>query len=48
MVPVVERLRINHCWSGSLEDLATKIARGDALIDTARDAAWHYASSSGR
>jgi hypothetical protein len=24
MVPVVERLRINHYWSGSLEDLATK------------------------
>jgi len=42
-VPVVDMLRINHYWSRSLEDLNTKIARGDASIDAIRGAPWHYA-----
>lgn len=39
--PVLDLLRINHYWSRSLEDLRTKIGRGDASIDTPRDVAWH-------
>jgi hypothetical protein len=30
VTPVFDRLRINHYWSRSLEDLAVKIRRGDA------------------
>lgn len=41
--PVVDRLRINHYWSRSLEDLKTKIARGDASTSASRSADWHYA-----
>jgi hypothetical protein len=43
MTPVLDTLRINHYWSRSLEDLATKVARGDASTNAARDAAWHFA-----
>ncbi len=39
--PVFDRLRINHYWSRSLEDLRIKIARGDASTATRRDLAWH-------
>ena len=46
-VPVWDRLRINHYWSRSLEDLDAKIARGDASTSTARDPAWHHAFESG-
>ncbi len=44
--PVFDRLRINHYWSRSLEDLDTKIRRGDASIATKRDRAWHLAFES--
>ena len=43
MPATVDTLRINHYWSRSLEDLGTKIARGDASTDALRDAEWHYA-----
>jgi hypothetical protein len=39
---VMDVFRIHHYWSRSLEDLATKIARGDASIDQPRGEAWHY------
>ncbi len=39
--PVFDALRINHYWSRSLEDLKTKIQRGDASISTPRDGSWH-------
>lgn len=41
--PVFDRLRINHYWSRSLEDLNTKIARGAAHTDADRLPSWHYA-----
>ena len=37
------KLRMNHYWSRSLEDLNTKIARGDASTFTPRDRGWHLA-----
>lgn len=40
--PVLDRLRINHYWSRSIEDLETKIARGDASSPAARDFDWHF------
>lgn len=42
--PNLAKLRINHYWSRSLEDLAVKIARNDASTPGPRDAAWHYAT----
>ena len=39
--PVFGVLRYNHYWSRSLEDLKTKVARGDASTPQARDLAWH-------
>lgn len=39
--PVLDVLRINHYWSRSIEDLRTKIQRGDASTLAKRDAAWH-------
>lgn len=41
--PMLETLRINHYWSRSLEDLDTKISRGDAWIGALRDRDWHRA-----
>ena len=40
--PVLDILRINHYWSRSLEDLQTKIARGDASTPQKRDPSWHF------
>jgi hypothetical protein len=37
----LEGLRINHYWSRSLEDLNTKVARGDASTVQKRDPKWH-------
>lgn len=39
--PVFDTLRINHYWSRSIEDLATKIARGDASTPQTRLTEWH-------
>jgi len=39
--PVFDRLRINHYWSRSLEDLAVKIQRGDATTVIKRIHDWH-------
>ena len=39
---VVDTLRINHYWSRSLEDLQTKVARGDASTEALRSLEWHY------
>ena len=39
--PVFDVLRYNHYWSRSLEDLQTKVGRGDASTPQARDLAWH-------
>jgi hypothetical protein len=39
--PVLDRLRINHYWSRSLQDLATKVARGDASTAATRNPEWH-------
>ena len=41
--PVLDRLRINHYWSRSIEDLETKIARNDASTAQTRSADWHFA-----
>ena len=41
ITPVFDVLRINHYWSRSLDDLQTKIRRGDASSAAARDADWH-------
>jgi hypothetical protein len=41
--PVFDMLRINHYWSRSLEDLATKVRRGDASTPHARRSDWHFA-----
>ena len=42
MLPAaLDRLRINHYWSRSLEDLRTKVARGDASTAYPRQADWH-------
>lgn len=41
--PVLDLLRINHYWSRSIEDLETKIRRGDASTSAARDRDWHLA-----
>src|SRR3984957_11527401 len=41
-MPVLDLLRINHYWSRSLQDLETKIARGDASTPQARDRDWHF------
>lgn len=38
----LDKLRLNHYWSRSLEDLAIKIARGDASTPQKRDPEWHY------
>ena len=40
--PVFDVLRINHYWSRSLDDLATKIARQDASSAKPRDARKHF------
>ena len=40
--PVLDRLRINHYWSRSIEDLETKIARNDASTARTRSAEWHF------
>jgi hypothetical protein len=40
--PALDVLRINHYWSRSLQDLETKIARGDASTTQARDREWHF------
>ncbi len=40
--PVLDMLRINHYWSRSLQDLETKIARGDASTPQLRDRRWHF------
>jgi hypothetical protein len=41
--PVLDRLRINHYWSRSLEDLDMKIARGrpESLVPRQRDLHYH-------
>jgi hypothetical protein len=41
--PAFDVLRINHYWSRSLADLATKVARGDASTAAKRDRDWHFA-----
>jgi hypothetical protein len=41
--PTLDALRINHYWSRSLEDLRTKIGRGDASTPVPRDPDWHFA-----
>ena len=40
--PALDVLRINHYWSRSLQDLETKIARGDASTTQVRDREWHF------
>ena len=40
--PVFDRLRMNHYWSRSLEDLSIKVNRGDASTSTERDRDWHF------
>ena len=40
--PTVDVLRINHYWSRSLEDLRSKIKRGDAASPVSRDSEWHF------
>jgi hypothetical protein len=40
--PVLDTLRINHYWSRSLEDLRTKIARGDPSTLQPREPVWHF------
>ena len=40
--PSRDILRINHYWSRSLEDLRTKIRRGDASSPNRRDHDWHF------
>lgn len=40
-VPTSEILRINHYWSRSIEDLADKVRRGNALEGGTRDLAAH-------
>ena len=45
--PVFDQLRINHYWSRSLEDLESKIRRGDASLATERDPQWHLAFERG-
>lgn len=40
--PVLDRLRINHYWSRSIEDLETKIVRNDASTAQVRLAIWHH------
>ena len=39
--PVFDVLRYNHYWSRSIEDLRTKVGRGDASTPQSRDLAWH-------
>lgn len=41
--PCLDLLRLNHYWSRSLCDLATKIARGDASTAQRREHDWHFA-----
>ena len=41
-MPVFDRLRINHYWSRSLEDLDMKIQRGDATTASKRGHDWHH------
>jgi hypothetical protein len=41
--PVLDKLRVNHYWSRSIEDLETKVARGDASTAYARRRDWHIA-----
>jgi len=38
----LDKLRLNHYWSRSLDDLSDKIARGDASTSTKRDPEWHF------
>lgn len=45
--PVLDILRINHYWSRSLEDLATKIRRGDASTPDKRESDKHFATERG-
>lgn len=45
--PVFDRLRYNHYWSRSLEDLRTKVARGDSSTAQPRDLAWHLQFEAG-
>jgi hypothetical protein len=42
LAPTLDILRINHYWSRSLEDLQTKIRRGDASTPVPRDTDWHF------
>jgi hypothetical protein len=39
--PAFDRLRYNHYWSRSIEDLRAKVRRGDASTSAPRDLAWH-------
>jgi hypothetical protein len=39
--PVFDVLRYHHYWSRALEDLRTKVGRGDASTAQPRDLAWH-------
>lgn len=39
--PVFDRLRFHHYWSRSIEDLRTKVARGDASTAQVRQLQWH-------
>lgn len=41
--PVFDRLRFNHYWSRSIEDLHAKVRRGDASAPGPRDLAAHLA-----
>lgn len=40
-VPAFETLQLNHYWSRSIQDLADKVARGDAFYGVARDLDLH-------
>jgi hypothetical protein len=40
-VPAFETLQINHYWSRSIQDLADKVARGDAFYGVERDLDQH-------
>lgn len=39
--PALDLLRLNHYWSRSLDDLETKVQRGDASRPDKRDLQWH-------
>ena len=42
-LPGLDRLRLNHYWSRSMEDLQTKVGRGDASTTEQRRLDWHLA-----